>query len=169
MTLTATPAAGSAFSGWSGACSGAGSCTLTIGSATTATATFSGLPAPSIKALRQSASAWRPGTSLAFITRKQKPPIGTVFSFDLNEPATVTFTFAQRTFGRRVRGDCVAQSNSNKGKPRCTRTVLAGTLTRAAATGVNHLHIQGRLSKTRANTDALPFESAASIRKRTPS
>jgi hypothetical protein len=122
---------------------------LTIGHATTVTATFGALAAPSIKALRQSASAWRRGTRLAFITRKQKPPIGTVFSFDLNEPATVTFTFTQRISGRRVRGDCVAQNNSNMGKPRCTRTVLAGRLTLAAATGLNHLHFQGRLSKTR--------------------
>ena len=163
VTLTARPAAGSAFSGWSGGCSGAGSCRLTIGSATTATATFGALPAPSITALRQSASAWRRGTSLAFITRQQKPPIGTVFSFDLNEPATVTFTFTQRTSGRSVRGKCVAQSDSNKGKPRCTRKVLAGTLTRAAATGVNHLHFQGRLSKTRA---LKPGRYALTIRAR---
>jgi hypothetical protein len=40
VTLTATPAAGSRFSGWSGACTGTGPCTLTTDRARSATATF---------------------------------------------------------------------------------------------------------------------------------
>jgi hypothetical protein len=40
VTLTATPASGSVFSGWSGACSGTGNCTLTITANTSAIATF---------------------------------------------------------------------------------------------------------------------------------
>ena len=40
VTLTATPSAGSTFRGWSGACSGTGSCTLTMNADQTATATF---------------------------------------------------------------------------------------------------------------------------------
>lgn len=40
VTLNVTPNAGQSFSGWSGACSGIGSCTLTITAATAATATF---------------------------------------------------------------------------------------------------------------------------------
>lgn len=40
ITLTATPATGSTFTGWSGACSGTAACTLTISASTTATATF---------------------------------------------------------------------------------------------------------------------------------
>jgi uncharacterized delta-60 repeat protein len=43
VTLTATAAAGSSFAGWSGACSGAGSCTLTMNADQTATATFNAL------------------------------------------------------------------------------------------------------------------------------
>ena len=50
VTLTATPAAGSAFAGWGGACSGTGACTVTMNAAKTVTATFnstgSGPPAP---------------------------------------------------------------------------------------------------------------------------
>jgi hypothetical protein len=41
VTLTATPAAGSTFSGWSGGgCAGTGSCVVTVSAATTVTATF---------------------------------------------------------------------------------------------------------------------------------
>jgi hypothetical protein len=40
LTLTATPAAGSVFAGWTGACSGIGSCAVTVNATTTATATF---------------------------------------------------------------------------------------------------------------------------------
>ena len=40
LTLSATPAAGSIFTGWLGACIGAGPCSITISSATAASATF---------------------------------------------------------------------------------------------------------------------------------
>jgi hypothetical protein len=40
VTLTAAPAAGSRFAGWSGPCSGTGACTLTLAAAATVTATF---------------------------------------------------------------------------------------------------------------------------------
>ncbi|MFA6311851.1 MAG: hypothetical protein WCV99_11750 [Sterolibacterium sp.] len=40
VTLTATPASGSAFTGWSGACSGVGSCTITMDADQNVTATF---------------------------------------------------------------------------------------------------------------------------------
>ena len=41
VALTATPNSGSTFAGWSGACSGTGSCTVTIAANTSVTATFS--------------------------------------------------------------------------------------------------------------------------------
>jgi len=40
VTLTATPSAGSTFTGWSGACSGTGSCVVTMDAAKSVTATF---------------------------------------------------------------------------------------------------------------------------------
>jgi hypothetical protein len=40
VTLTAQPAAGSEFAGWSGGCSGAGACQVTVGAGTTPTARF---------------------------------------------------------------------------------------------------------------------------------
>ncbi len=58
MTLTATAASGSTFSGWSGACSGTGSCTVTMDSNKTATATFT----PSTLTLSVSKSGTGSGT-----------------------------------------------------------------------------------------------------------
>src|SRR5439155_13732830 len=40
VTMTAAPVAGSVFTGWSGGCTGTGSCTVILTSATTVTATF---------------------------------------------------------------------------------------------------------------------------------
>ena len=47
VTLTATPATGSTFAGWSGGGgSGTGSCTVTLSAATTVKAIFSSAPLP---------------------------------------------------------------------------------------------------------------------------
>lgn len=44
---------------------------------------------------------WREGNQLAQISKKKKrPPVGTTFSFTLNEQASVSFTFTQRVDGR---------------------------------------------------------------------
>ena len=40
VTVTATPATGSTFTGWSGACTGSGACIVTMDAAKTVTATF---------------------------------------------------------------------------------------------------------------------------------
>jgi hypothetical protein len=44
VTLTPTPDAGSSFTGWSGACSGTGACTVTMDQARSVTATFDLIP-----------------------------------------------------------------------------------------------------------------------------
>lgn len=44
VTVTATPATGSVFAGWSGGCSGTSSCLVTVASATSVTATFTLVP-----------------------------------------------------------------------------------------------------------------------------
>ncbi len=44
VTLSATPASGSTFGGWSGACTGSGSCIVSMTAARSVTATFNGTP-----------------------------------------------------------------------------------------------------------------------------
>jgi hypothetical protein len=57
VELTAQPAAGSIFAGWSGACGGGGTCALTMNAASTAIATFNKLPpAPSAGGLSPAAA-----------------------------------------------------------------------------------------------------------------
>jgi subtilisin family serine protease len=52
VTLTATPATGSTFSGWTGACSGAVStCSVTMSAARSVTATFAVIPDPGLSAI----------------------------------------------------------------------------------------------------------------------
>ncbi len=61
VTLSATPAAGSSFAGWSGGgCSGTGTCTLTVGEAVTVNATFN-LPPPTLSV---SPTLVRPGANV---------------------------------------------------------------------------------------------------------
>jgi hypothetical protein len=66
---------------------------------------------------------------LAKISRKQKkPPVGTTFSFSLNESASITLAFKRAASGRHVPGKCVAQTSSNKHQPNCPLSVSAGSL-----------------------------------------
>jgi virginiamycin B lyase len=108
------------------------------------------LTAPALSSLSETAKTWREGNALAQISKKsnkKKLPLGTTFSFSLNVPASVTFTFTEPASGRKVGKTCVAQTKKNKKKPRCTRTVVAGTLTFSAHAGANKVRFEGRISK----------------------
>ncbi len=103
---------------------------------------------PRITTAHQSSSRWREGGKLARISRK-KPPIGTTFSFSLNEQASVSFAFTQQVPGRRVGRNCVAQTKKNRRKHACKRTVTAGTLSFTGHTGTNKVVFQGRVSSSK--------------------
>jgi hypothetical protein len=75
--------------------------------------------------------------------------VGTTFSFVLNQPSTVSFVFTQQVGGRRVGGKCVAQTNGNRRRPACKRTVTQGTLTFAGRSGLNKIVFQGRISRAK--------------------
>jgi hypothetical protein len=77
-----------------------------------------------VRNVRQSTTRWRQGNRLATVSRA-KTPVGTTFSFSLNDQATVTFSFTRRVSGR---------------------TVTAGRLTFAGHDGPNKVAFQGRVS-----------------------
>jgi PKD domain len=104
---------------------------------------------PTITAAGQSASVWREGSRLASLARKQKLPVGTIFSFALDERASVGFAFTQQVGGRRVNGKCVAQTKKRRHKPACKRTVTAGTLSFTGRAGTNKVSFQGRVSSAK--------------------
>jgi uncharacterized delta-60 repeat protein len=177
VTLSATPAAGSAFAGWSGAgCSGTGACSLTMSADQAVTATFNALPAalaaPKITNLRQSHSTWREGSKP--LSGRKKVFRGTVFSYTLDQQATVHFAFTQRVGGRRVKGRCVAQTRKNHRSHSCRRTVTRGTLSIVAHVGVNKLPFKGQLGRSKKlqpgrYTVIVTAESSAGLRSKASS
>jgi hypothetical protein len=98
----------------------------------------------------QSHKSWREGKAQAVLASKRKlPPIGTVFSFTLNEQASVSLAFTQRVAGRTVKGKCVPQTQKNRRDAACKRTVTAGTLSFAGHGGANRVSFQGLISRTK--------------------
>ncbi len=113
--------------------------------------TFTTAPLPAISAFTQSRTRWRRGSAAATFARarhkRPATPTGTTFSVTLNEQATLSLSFVENVSGRRGAGGvCVAQTNRNKRKPRCTYTKAAGTLSDAAHAGANTLRFDGVLS-----------------------
>lgn len=104
---------------------------------------------PSISAVHQSAEVWRRGGKPARLALARKPPVGTTFSFALDQPATVTLSFGHRSAGRRTHGVCARPSAKNNRAARCTRTIAAGTLKLTGHRGPNRVHFEGRISPTR--------------------
>ena len=126
---------------------------LTVATATGAPPPAAAKP-PKLTALKQSASKWLLGTKLAQLTSTIKPPVkkagipvGTTFTFTLDQAARVTLTFRHTAIGRRVAGKCVARTPGNANKPRCTRTVTDGALRIQARIGTNNLRFEGRISR----------------------
>jgi uncharacterized repeat protein (TIGR01451 family) len=114
---------------------------LTVVAGAVATAT------PVLSNVRQAHARWRTGSALASFSRaKRPPPVGTRFSFYLNEAATVSLDFAQLLPGRAGKTKCVAQTEYNTGLPTCQRSVTVGTLSFAGTGGANAVSFQGTLS-----------------------
>jgi hypothetical protein len=101
---------------------------------------------PTIVGVHQSGAVWVEGSRLPHASSKRRHPVGTVFSFTLNETASVRFTFARVVSGRKVGRNCVAETKRNRHNQRCTRLVAAGSLAFTGHTGPNQLAFQGRLS-----------------------
>jgi PKD domain len=124
--------------------------TVTISAAPTSPASIP----PDITRVAQSHKRWRAGNTLARTskgrskTKRAKPPLGTTFSFTLNEQASVTLTFTQQVPGRSVKGMCAALTRQNRRKRSCERTVTPGTLSFTGHVGQNEIRFQGRISSS---------------------
>jgi DNA-binding beta-propeller fold protein YncE len=113
-----------------------------------------GPPAASVKPIvsnvHQANSKWSEGSKLpAVIARARRgAPVGTRFSYALNQPALVTFSFTHRVAGRMVRHECVAKTGKNAKRKACKRTITAGVLTFNGHGGTNTVAFQGRVSRS---------------------
>jgi hypothetical protein len=104
-------------------------------------------PVPEIMALRQSAATWRERKRLAQISAtRRRPPVGSVFTFSLSTPATVSFTFTRKLSGRIAAGGCVAQRPQNASHRRCVRAVTARRLSFAGHSATNRVIFEGRIT-----------------------
>jgi hypothetical protein len=108
-----------------------------------------GITKPAIGGFSESATRWRRGRSLPRITTASSVPVGTTFSFSLNEASTATFTFTHSVPGRRARRRCVVPNPGNAQKAKCRRTVVVGSFAVPGKTGLNKVRFQGRLSSTK--------------------
>jgi hypothetical protein len=103
--------------------------------------------APVVTNLAQTHATWREGTALATISRS-RPPIGSTFSFALNQAATVTLTFNHTNSGRKSHGRCVSPTKQNHNGKACRFVTSYGPLQLKGRAGANHIRFQGRLSRT---------------------
>ena len=104
--------------------------------------------APSLSQIRQSSRRWVEGNKRASISVRHTLPVGTKFSFELNETATVKFVFTQTLAGRTVDRHCVARTRRNAHNPRCTMSVIGGTLAFNAHAGVDKVQFAGTSAPT---------------------
>lgn len=81
-------------------------------------------------------------------SRNHRRPVGTTFSFILNQPARVTFAFGQRVTGREIHRRCVAQTRHNRGHRACKLTVIRGRVAFAGHAGRNKFAFTGRISRS---------------------
>jgi hypothetical protein len=105
------------------------------------------LPAPQAPSLvlGQSHRTWREGGRAG----KGRPPVGTMFSITLDQPASVLLTFTQARTGRRLDGRCAAETKRNRHRPACTHIAVVGTLSRTAAVGPNAISFGGNVGNGR--------------------
>ena len=101
---------------------------------------------PTVTGFSESSSRWRRGRSLPHISSAGGAPVGTSFSFSLNEPASVNLTFTHSVPGRRIAGRCVAPGHGNAGRPRCKRPLPVGSFAVPGHAGLDKVRFQGRLS-----------------------
>jgi len=91
---------------------------------------------------------WARGRRTARPVAKGRFPVGTTFSFGLNEPARVSLAFIQRRRGRKVRGKCVRPARHRHKQASCEQAVTRGTLSFTGQPGRNRVSFRGRTSRS---------------------
>ncbi|HUH81978.1 MAG TPA: hypothetical protein VLZ06_11690 [Solirubrobacteraceae bacterium] len=112
---------------------------------------------PVVSNFTQSHREWRAGPALARLARSRNgpaSPVGTVFSFDVNEQTSVKLSFLREAAGRRAGGRCAPVSRKNRRRARCRLSTPAGSLSFTARPGRNRAYFQGRISVSQTLTPA---------------
>ena len=113
VTLRASSMPGSTFAGWSGACSGSGTCTLAMNADRTITGTFTASPTPArLTQLKLTPATFRAAGHGASISaskkpKKKRPPVGTKVSYRDTRAAATRFTVQLATAGVQQGKKCV--------------------------------------------------------------
>jgi hypothetical protein len=105
---------------------------------------------PTLSALGETNSIFAVGpspTPLTGRTAATRHKRGTVFSFRLDQAATVKIAIQAKASGRRMGRTCRPDSPRLRRRPRCVRTVSFGTLTRTAGAGANRVAFSGRIGR----------------------
>ena len=138
VTLTEAPGASSSFTGWSGACSGTGTCQVTMNQAQSVTATFSG--------------AYQPDGLLAhgsgaFVGNGVYSSTGAGETVAVNSPRGKTVTFRWKVQNDGALSDRIAFKGAGSsngfsltfllGTSNVTKAVVAGTYTKSLAPGAS--------------------------------
>jgi len=96
---------------------------------------------PQISGLREAASRLS-----AHGVKRTRLPVGTTFSFSLDQTAKVTLRFTRKGSGRRKSGRCVALSAAPARAPACALSLGAGNLSVDAQSGYNAVSFKGQTS-----------------------
>jgi hypothetical protein len=85
-------------------------------------------------------------TAVAAGVRRRVVPRGAIVRFTLSERATARLAFQRAAPGRRVGRRCLAPTRARRGRPRCTRWLAEGALTRRnRRVGANTVAFSGRI------------------------
>jgi hypothetical protein len=172
VSLSAMPAPGSVFTGWSGDCVGSAACDVTVNSATAITATFTRLPsAIAIVATNAGSTTTSPHSTFPTVARsvlsklalkperfraatrakskpvgRKQPSIGTTISYRDTTAAKTTFTIELKVIGTRSGKRCVElRSHITEGAHRCSLTIKRGSFSHIDRAGLNTMRFTGQI------------------------
>ncbi len=104
-------------------------------------------PAPALEKLTLSSLSVSPKRFRVRNRPGKKGPLGTTFRYKLSRAATVKFTIARRTGGRRVGSKCLRETKSNRKRGACTLYVTVGSFTKKGVAGANKASFSGRFGR----------------------